>query len=784
MKAYLYKSEYTVENNKPVIHLFGRYEDKTKFYKVDRNFQPYFYASEHSSIPDDPRIINIQEGYTNLFGNKVKKITVRLPKDVTYLREVIPETWENDILFNLRYIIDNVDTIFKEKNIEWIGGFKDWRLCCIDIETTTAQGFPNPQYALNQITSITIYDSYNKKYYCFVWRDDLETGKRVEKDKEIFTYNNEIDMLKKFCMKFAELSPDIITGWNIEGFDLPYLINRLSKLRIQEKYLLSPISKVYVREGGFSEVKYLDAVIGGVGVIDAIKVYRQTHKGELRSFSLRNVALDELGIDKGFVNAEDEWKKSDINELVNYNCQDVELVIKLNEKRKLINFVNGICDVAKCNFEDVKFYSRVSDMLCLRYAKRHNIVLPSKRELNKDREKFEGALVIANPGLYENVISLDFTSLYPNIVKSFNMSLETIDDNGDIDCLKMKTSSKKVGIIPSVVDELINLRKVYKEKQMNCDFGSDEYYVWDAIQQAAKNLYCVLGYGVNALSSFRLYDQRIGESITAIGRELLSQTVKMVEKEGHKVVQGDTDSTYIQFNEKFQSLDDIIKEAERLLVLLNKEYNKWCKAKGVINPTIDIKFEKIYKRFLTGSKKRWAGYLLWREGKIDEGIDIAGFNVRRSDSSNFTRKFQKEVLEKLLKGAPKEEIQKYIYDEYQKLINFKYDYETIGIPTKLNKPVEEYKTNLPVCRGSKWSNEHLNTMFKVGDKFLMLWCCNIPDVICFEYNEQLKSIDINNMLDMDRMVKRSIEMPLKTIFEAIGWDSNNIIKKNRTLDEF
>jgi len=175
---------------------------------------------------------------------------------------------------------------------------------------------------------------------------------------------------------------------------------------------------------------------------------------------------------------------------------------------------------------------------------------------------------------------------------------------------------------------------------------------------------------------------------------------------------------------------------------------------------------------------------LWREGKLEEGIDIAGFNVRRSDSSNFTRKFQKIVLEKILKGAQKEEVLNYINEEYKKIKEGEYDYEYIGIPTKLNKPIEDYKTNLPVCRGVRWSNKNLNTFFKEGDKFLYLWCKGEPDVICFEYNKQLKSIDIEKMIDMDRMIKRNIIMPLQTIFEAIGWHTEYIIKKDRSLFEF
>ncbi|MHA1868716.1 MAG: DNA polymerase domain-containing protein [Candidatus Heimdallarchaeaceae archaeon] len=788
---YLYKSEYVIDwkTKKPIIYLFGRDENKKKVHEIIKNFTPYFYVSksEEEKILKCPFITAYKKGYKNLFGEEVIKVYTRIPSDVRNARTWFKETWEDDILFNLRYIIDNMDGKFKEEGKVWIGGFSDWKKCYIDIETTTQLGFPDPKIAQNEITAITIYDNYDKKYLCFVWRQDLKNEIKKEKDRIIFLFNNEKDMLIKFCEEFNKMSPDIITGWNIEGFDLPYIVNRLKKVGLDAKNL-SPIKKVYIRQSNIKERKYIDIVLGGIGIIDLIKVYRQTHKGELRSYSLRAVALDELNIDKGIVNTENEWKKTDINNLIEYNCRDVELTVKIDEKRKLINFVNSICDVAKCNFEDVKFYSRVSDTCCLLYAKRKNIVLPSKRVYarNIQKEKYEGGLVIANPGFYENVISLDFTSLYPNIMKSFNMSLETIREDGDIDCIKMKTTSSMTGIIPAIVDELINLRKEYKKKQMEAVFGSEEYYMWDAIQQAAKNLYCVLGYGVNALSSFRMYDKRIAESITAIGRELLSQTIKTIEQEGHKVVQGDTDSTYIQFDsEKFKTLQEILDEANRLLIILNKNYNNWCIKKGAINPTINIKFEKVYKRFLVGTKKRWAGYLIWREGKLDSGIDVAGFNVRRSDSSNFTKVFQKEVLNKILKGEKKEDVMKYIYNEINKIQNFEYDFETIGIPTKLNKSVNDYKTNLPVCRGSKWSNQNLGTYFKEGDKFLYIWCKGTPDAICFEFNEQLKNLPIKKMIDMNKMIKRNILLPLERIFEATGWEkiSQKVIKFEDTLKQ-
>lgn len=777
----LYKVEYTTENYQPTICLFGRDKFKNKIIKKRTNFKPYFYVDVNENI-EDYRIIKQEYGYKNLFDQPVKKIVVNHPASIPKVRELFQQTYEDDILFELRYMIDNLDNLKKE-GIEFIGGFTEWRKCYIDIETTVNLGFPDAENPLEQITAITIYDSYEKIYHCFVWRNDLSPIIKQDKDKKMYIFNNEIDMLKEFCKIFRELNFDIITAWNI-GFDLPYLINRMKEIKLfHEISSLSPINKVYVRLAGF-ERKFFDVVIGGIVIIDSLKLYKTLHKGELRSYSLRNVCIEELNIDKGIVNTQKEWEKTDINDLLEYNKKDVELIVMLDDKRKLLDFVNSISDISKANMEDVKYYSRVSDVLCLNYAKRNNIVLPSKRRYVKDSESYEGGYVLSNPGLYENVISLDFASLYPNILKTFNLSIETIDPEGDIDCLITRTSSKKKGIIVEVVDELINLRNRYKQKQLDAVFGSKEYYIYDATQQAAKNLYCTLGYGVNAFPSFRLYKKEVAESITAIGRELLKTTIKLVEKEGYKIILCDTDSVYIHLGDKFLTLEDNIKESDRLLKMLNEYYNKWCISKGAKNPLISIKFEKVYKRFLSITKKRYAGYITWREGKTEEGLDIAGIHARRSDVPDFTKKFQKEFLIKLLNGKPKEEILKYVRQNVKKIKNFEFSLEYISIPTKLNRALDDYKGNLPVVRGVRWSNEHLGTMFKSGDKFLLLWCKGEPDIICYEFEHQLDKINIKEKIDMPKMLDRNLYMPLETIFEALKWNLKLLQQDQSTLSKW
>lgn len=777
---FMYKVEYKNVNNRAVIYIFSRDENRTKCINFIDNFYPYFYINEDADILDN-RVIKVEKGYTNLFNNPVKKVICQHPKYVPELRQMFKETWEDDLVFELRFLIDNFEKL-KEKGFLWIGEGVEFRKCYIDIETTTEFGFPDIRNPKNNITAITIYDNYDKLYHTFVWRQDLKLETMKKDDKVVYTFDNERAMLSSFLALYQKLSPDVILGWNVY-FDLPYLTNRLDVIGLK-KEVLSPIGKVYNRESKMktSDRVYYETLIGGVAIVDLLHVYRQTHKGELRSYSLRNVGIEELDIDKGIVNAEDEWKKSDIKDLVKYNATDVEIIVKLDEKRKLFNFISGICNVSGCNIEDVKYYSRVIDCLVLRYAKTHNVILPSKRKM-MESSKYEGGYVFAKPGLYENVISLDFTTLYPNIIKSFNLSLETLKEDGEIDAIKTRVIGDIKGIMPSIIDDLLNLRKSYKKKQLEVEFGGKDYYIYDAIQQAAKNLYCTV-YGVNALPTFRMFDSRIADSITSIGRELIQQTSKIIEAEGHKVIQVDTDSNYIELTKKFRTLDEILHEAERLVKLLNEFYNKWCLEHHAINPTINIKFEKVYKRFLTVTKKRWAGYLLWREGKTENGIDIAGLTTRRSDCSNFTKAFQKQFLNMLLKEGNKEDVIKYIKSELKKFKDFHYDFEYIGIPVKLNKPVFEYVTNIPVVRGVNWSNEHLKTTFKEGDKFLMLYCNGVQDIICYEFNQQLIDLDMKTRMNMDKMVQRSIIMPLKSIFTAVNWDLDSILTNQQSLDCF
>ena len=738
----LYDVNYKTLCGKPYVFLFIRNEDGTKEVKTIKDFKPYMYIN-----PEDiDTINNVQpllyktqgvsdKVYKTIFGKDVAKLFLRIPSDTYYIRTALgsDKTYEADILFSLRYCIDEIGEVEPTK----------YKILYFDIETDTEHGFSDKEDPFEPIISISAYDNYSEEIKTFVWRE----GQEGRKEGDIRYYDNEKEMLEVFLYYWKHQDCDIITAWNL-GFDIGYLVARLKKLGMSTDNL----GEVKVREKGEVE-------IFGRVMFDLLKAYRKMHFGELKSYALGNVAYDEIGDEKDKVyNTGVVWRK-DLTKLINYNRKDVELLYKIDNKCKLISIFDDIKRFAGVrNITDCFYASRIHETKIMKNFK--NIVFPNKppfQEKSKDT-MIQGAFVKEpEPGLYSNVICIDAKSLYPSIIYTFNLSTEMVDDSGmQINRIKVKQSPK--GIMPSMIKELIDLKDEMKKKVAGTGQNiSDKMF---AIKTFINSFY-----GINALTSFRLYNKEIAENITFLGREITTKCSELVEKNfGYKVIYNDTDSLFIELKEG----DDIVNIGKQIEKYLDVNINKIVEEKyKVVDSTIHMEFEKVYDKIILQKKKRYAGRVVWEDGEEKDKIVIAGMAARRSDTPQISKQMQEKLFDMILKGELKDKCVGYVLDLIHKFINGGVSIEDISQPVKLNMPIENYKVqNTPKIRGVKWSNENLGTSFKTGTKFKMIYVEHPEtNVVCFEEEEQLKDLTIDYKFQLDKCVFQKI----KPIFETVGW---------------
>jgi len=749
----LYLVEQDEENGKSVIYLFSRLKNGQKRIQKITNFRPYFY------IPANESTLGLEEGgiYETIFGEKVKKVFAQRARDISSLRNNFSAHYEADIVFTNRFLIDEVDEIENSK----------YKIFYLDIETLSEGGFPDTNVVQQPIVCLTIYDNFKEKYITWIWRKDFHREDIVEGDI-IKKFSSEHEMLSDVIDYIHQAQPDIITGWNVRFFDMKYLINRMNKLNLPT-YLMSPLRSVYVtkpREGITAGRMFEgDPVVKGVVIFDMLNHYRKIHKGELSSYSLNSVATEELGEEKTSTHhtVDEDWQGPNWMNVVTYNKRDVELTVKLDKKTGLISFFDEMRTLAHANFDDCKYYGRIVDLFILRYAKKNNIVLPSKKPYNPYRELEGGLVREPQIGIHKNVIVIDLNQLYPTLIQTFNLSPEMRDEKGNININGIRFSDKKRGLIPSILDELFKIRVEYKKKMKELRYGDPEFKLYDAKQQAAKNLICTV-YGVNALSTFRLNNDYVAQTITYLGRELNKWLAQEVVKKGHQVIYGDTDSVFIKI-----ASDNFVEEGKLLAQELNERLGDFAKRYGVHKHNLSLDFEKAYKSILIGAKKRYAAWVCWKDGKEDDAIQIVGFDTKRSDSSVYSKNIQKDVIEMILKGRSKEEIMNYIQSIIDELPN--QPLEDIAIPVKFEKNPEEYKTNIPRVRGAKYARKVLGVNYCAGNKVLMLYIRDKDsDCICFEDSSQFQKAHYSPEIDYDKLIEKLILMKVRRLLVAAGWE--------------
>ncbi|WP_122090685.1 DNA-directed DNA polymerase, partial [Halalkalicoccus subterraneus] len=654
-----YTIEETSEGERPVMHVFGRDDAGEAHHVRAYEFRPYFYAPT-ASLSDgdlnDSRITGSEEGYQSIRGEQLTKVFGQTPRDVGNMRDRF-DHYEADILFPNRLLIDKgINSGIRvpdrrdddgsirvhHEEIEPVEAEADLRIHNFDLEVDDRSGFP--EEGEEPIVCLTSHDSTREEYIGWLYiapagdgtaPEDLPEYAPITEDAdiEIRAFESEEAMLDAYLTYLTETDPDVLTGWNVDDFDAPYLIDRLDRLDPATDYDLSMERLSRVNEVWRSD--WQGPNIKGRVVFDLLYAYKRTQFSELDSYRLDAVAETELGVGKERYAGDigDLWEQ-DPERLLEYNVRDVELCVEIDARQGIIPFWDEVRTFVGCKLEDAPTPGDTVDMYVL-HKVHGEFALPSKGRV--ESEDYEGGAVF-DPitGVKENVTVLDLKSLYPMCMVTINASPETkAGPEYDGETYRapngMEFKREPDGIIRSMVDELLTERDRKKSRRAEHSPGSGEYERFDRQQGAVKVIMNSL-YGVLGWERFRLYDKDVAGAVTATGREVIEFTEESANELGYQVTYGDTDSVMLELGADVDK-QSAIEQSFEIQDHINGSYDEFASAVlDAEDHRFQIEFEKLYRRFFqAGRKKRYAGHIIWKEGKDVDDIDITGFEYKRSD---------------------------------------------------------------------------------------------------------------------------------------------------------
>ena len=574
----------------------------------------------------------------------------------------------------------------------------------IDIETRADNGFPEPELANEEMLAITIKNQTTKKIV--VW--GLGEFKNDRDDVTYINCSNENELLAKFMNFWTQHYPDVVTGWNTEFFDIPYLINRVTKVlgedRAKEFSPWGLISSRKVYNHGREQQVY---DITGVANLDYLQLYRKFTYSNQESYALNHIAFVELGQQKNENPYEtfQDWYTKDYQSFLEYNIVDVELVDRLEDKMKLLELCLTMAYEAKVNYEDVFGQVKYWDVLIHNYLKNKKIVIPQKSHQSKS-DKYEGAYV-KDPqvGQHKWVMSFDLNSLYPHLIMQYNMSPETLvtgdylklaDDKTyvnemlrevDLDIPEHTTITPngalyrkdKLGFLPEMMQDIYNDRTIYKKKMLKAkqdyeDTKDPKYlkYIsrYNNIQMARK-ISLNSAYGAIGNQYFRYYDLAIAEGITTAGqlsirwieKKINQYLNKLLNTDKDYVIASDTDSIYVTFDGLIQKvnpknpidfLDTIAKE--KIEPFIDKSYKQLADYVHAYDQKMFMKREVIADKGIWTAKKRYILNAWDVEGVRyqEPQLKIMGIEAVKSSTPAPCRAKIKEALKIIMSGSEKE----------------------------------------------------------------------------------------------------------------------------------
>ena len=798
--------------------------------------------------------------YRSMYGDKLSKIG-------KWEKDDAEDLFESDVPETTRVLVDIYDN-----DLPSVGH----RVLTFDIEVEMISGLPNTKEARNEITAIAAHDGATKLYDVFVLdkeRKVKNNAKNFNKDGRevnVHIFDNEKNLLYAFLNYYEEINPTILTGWNIDFFDIPYLYNRLKNVCGEgNAKRLSPIGQAFwspYREK-FS--------FGGVAILDYINLYKTYTYTLEASYTLNYIATKELGRGKiEYEGSLDDLFENDLEKFIEYNIVDVDLVVAMDEKLQFIELCRAVCHAGYVPYEDYIYSSKWLEGACLGYLKKKGLVATNKPKDRKERmqalrdnneEKFIGAYV-KEPivGKYDWIYDLDLTSLYPSIIMTLNISPETKvgkiqnwdaeenirgvekiyklvgkdgdtyeystqelkevikDSNLGVAANGVLYTQDKPGLIADILNDWFQKRVEFRKLEKKYGEAKDtEKYEFYAKRQLVQKILLNSMYGVLGLPAFRFYDIDNAEAVTITGQTVIKKTAEMANIKYWKElgtrddynVYIDTDSIYMmaeplvkhrypnykEFDQN-RMAEEVNTIAEETQTFLNSFYDMLAERFFFIpkdKHRFEIKKEYISKAGFWVAKKRYAQWMILKNGIPCDKLDVKGLDVVRSSFPKAFQDFMAKMLKDILMGKNNAYMDESLLEFKKNMINLpvnkiakggaikelsKYDDGSWRKDSGLSIANFEKGTPAHVKAGITYNRllKFFNCPYKHepirdGDKVKWVYLKNNPlglDTVAFkDYNDPNEIMDfVEQYVDRDMIYKAELENKVDDFYKALKWE--------------
>ena len=713
--------------------------------------------------------------YRTLSGEVVDAVQPGTVKDC---REFLKK-YENvdgfEIYGNERYIYQYISEKYSEEEIKF--DINKIKLVTIDIEVASENGFPDVESCSEEILAITIQDYATKKIVS--WGVKPFTYNRNDL---IYHYcESEFALLNTFIQYWMNNTPEIVTGWNLQLYDIPYICKRLNRV-LGEKLMKRMSLWGLVSEGEIfmNGRKHTTFDIGGVTQLDYMDLYKKFTYKTQESYRLDYIAEVELGqkkLDHSEYETFKEFYTKNWQKFIEYNIVDVELVDRLEDKMKLIELALTMAFDARVNFTDVFYQVRMWDNIIYNYLKKRNIVIPQKNRSSKN-EKYAGAYVKEpKPGIYDWVVNFDLNSLYPHLIMQFNISPETLIDkrhptvsvdkilNQKLDfeeykdyavCANGAMYRKDVrGFLPELMEKMYNERVIFKKKMIEAkkqyEKTKDKQLLKEIARcnniQMAKKISLNSAYGAVGNQYFRYYKLENAEAITLSGQvairwienKMNQYLNRILKTDGvDYVIASDTDSIYLNlgplvedvYKGRKKTTESIVTFLDKICEVELEKYIEGCYQElanyvNAYDQKMQMKRENIADRGIWTAKKRYILNVWDSEGvRYEEPkLKMMGIEAVKSSTPAPCRQMIKDALKLMMSGTENEVIA-YIEkcrEKFEKLppeqISFP---RSVSDVQKYQSPATIYSKGTPIhVRGALLYNHYVKEK-KLSHKYSII----------------------------------------------------------------
>jgi DNA polymerase-2 len=657
-RGFVLQSTYQIEHSRPVILIYGRLEGGGSFLVRDTRQIPCFHilAEDAGRARALGAPIREEEPPKRTFaGEPVVRVEVRVPQDVPALRDSLTargiNTYEADVPFATRFLIergirgglgirgsarpgDGIDSVFENPEVEPADWTPELSTLSIDIETDPeAKHLLSVALASRDVSEVLLY-----------------SPKGYPTPAGAHGYPSEKELLEAFVRRVRDLDPDIITGWNVVEFDLAVLLKIAGRLGVPLSVGRGP-KPLRLRSSNFARSPN-QALVAGRVVLDGIDLLRGAFV-RLENYSLDAVAREVVGKGKTYAgpNRPEEivrMFKQDRARFVEYNLNDARLALEILDAMNLVQLAVERSRLTGMPPDRVAASIASFDFLYLSELSRRGIVAPTVSANARWETPTSGGHVLDPlPGLYRNVLVFDFRSLYPNIIRTFQIDpLGCLDpaDSAESPILAPNGAAfrRSQGILPAILDDL------FPRRERAIAAG-------DRVAATALKILMNSFYGVLGTPACRFASPDLANAITGFGREILLWSKAAIESYGYRVLYGDTDSLFVLSG--IQSGDDARELGRKTACRLNSDLSDHIRSTWNVESKLELRFERLYLRLLlpavrhgtAGARKRYAG-LIEEQGQTE--VVFTGMESVRSDWTDLAKQVQREIYLRLFNDQP------------------------------------------------------------------------------------------------------------------------------------